>query len=551
MFSRAYRTVITVPPLIWVAVFLLVPYLLMFCYSFWSVSDTGTIVHSWNLANYHDLLTKPVYWQTLLRSMWIAARVTFFSLLLGYPLAYFLSFHAGKRRDLYYQLVIIPLWVSYLVRAYAWKTILGSDGVLNTLLQYVHLTKHPLDFLLYSPFAVVLTLTHIYTPFTFLPIYASLEHIPRNLVEASHDLGATPAQTFRRVIFPLSIPGVLAGATFAFVLSLGDFLAPLLLGGPSGIMISNIVVSLFGAAYNWPLGAAISLCMLALVLSLGFLRTPGKEVELPVTRSPRLLTLHALLVFAFLYLPIVILILYSFNGQGVGGFPPHDLTLNWYRILFNDAPIWDSVLNSLIVAAAAMFIALAFGIPAALALDRAQFPGKALFRRLVLLPLILPGIITGLSLLMLFRIVDVKLSLVTIILGHGTALISVATTEVFAGLQKLNRAQEEASLDLGATYWQTFWRITVPNLKLSIIGAALLIFTLSMDEIAVSFFLIGRDNTLPLEIWGRLRRGITPEINAISTIIFLFSLIAIVFWYRLRTRAEVTPEIGAELVQTS
>jgi spermidine/putrescine transport system permease protein len=263
------------------------------------------------------------------------------------------------------------------------------------------------------------------------------------------------------------------------------------------------------------------------------------------------LTAHALAVFAFLYLPIAILILYSFNGQGVGGFPPRNLTLNWYRILFNDGPIWDSVLNSLLVAAAAMLIALLFGIPAALALDRAQFPGKALFRRLVLLPLILPGIITGLSLLMLFRVAEVRLSLVTIVVGHGTALISVATTEVFAGLQKLNRAQEEASLDLGANYWQTFWRITVPNLKLSIIGAALLIFTLSMDEIAVSFFLIGRDNTLPLEIWGRLRRGITPEINAISTIIFVFSLIAIIFWYRLRTRAEVTPEIVAELVETT
>lgn len=266
------------------------------------------------------------------------------------------------------------------------------------------------------------------------------------------------------------------------------------------------------------------------------------------TRGPCWLTAHALAVFAFLYLPIAVLIIYSFNGQGVGGFPPRNLTLNWYRILFQDGPIWDSVLNSLIVAAAAMFIALAFGIPAALALDRAHFPGKALFRRLVLLPLILPGIITGLSLLMLFREANVKLSLATIILGHGTALISVATTEVFAGLQKLNRAQEEASLDLGANYLQTFWRITVPNLKLSIIGAALLIFTLSMDEIAVSFFLIGRDNTLPLEIWGRLRRGITPEINAISTIIFLFSLIAIVLWYRLRTRAEVTQEIGTELV---
>jgi spermidine/putrescine transport system permease protein len=103
-----------------------------------------------------------------------------------------------------------------------------------------------------------------------LPIYAALEHVPRNLVEASHDLGATPGQTFWKIILPLSIPGVVAGATFAFVLSLGDFLAPLLLGGPSGIMISNIVVSLFGAAYNWPLGAAISLCMLVLVVSLLF-----------------------------------------------------------------------------------------------------------------------------------------------------------------------------------------------------------------------------------------------------------------------------------------
>ncbi len=267
-------------------------------------------------------------------------------------------------------------------------------------------------------------------------------------------------------------------------------------------------------------------------------------------RGSQWLLMHAIAVFAFLYLPIAILILYSFNGAGVGGFPPRDLTLNWYRTLFADSAIWESVVNSLMVAGAAVAIALALGIPAALALDRAQFPGKALFRRIVLLPLILPGIITGLSLLMLFNESRIKLSLLTVILGHGTALISVATTEVFAGLQKLDRAQEEASLDLGANYWQTFLRITLPNLKLSIIGAGLLIFTLSMDEIAVSFFLIGRDNTLPLEIWGRLRRGITQEINAISTIIFVFSLAAIVLWYRLRMSAEGPPEIAAELIET-
>ncbi|HZV58786.1 MAG TPA: ABC transporter permease subunit, partial [Candidatus Eremiobacteraceae bacterium] len=150
---------------------------------------------------------------------------------------------------------------------------------------------------------------------------------------------------------------------------------------------------------------------------------------------------------------------------------------------------------------------------------------------------ILPGIITGLSLLMFAVFSGMQLSLFTVFLGHGTALISVATTELFAGLQKLDRAQEEASQDLGATPWRTFWRITLPNLQLSLVAAGLLIFTLSMDEIAVSFFLIGRENTLPLEIWGRLRRGITPEINAISTLIFLGSVILIVIWYRIRSRS--------------
>jgi spermidine/putrescine transport system permease protein len=253
-------------------------------------------------------------------------------------------------------------------------------------------------------------------------------------------------------------------------------------------------------------------------------------------RAP-ILTACAIFIFAFIYLPIVVLIVYSFNRDGVGGFPPQHLTLDWYRQLFRDGDIWDAVLNSVIVAAASVALALTLGLLAALALDRADFPGKALFRRLVLLPLILPGIITGLSLLMFAVFVHLPLSLATVFLGHGTALISVATTELFAGLQKVDRAQEEASLDLGATPWQTFWRVTLPNLKLSLIAAGLLIFTLSMDEIAVTFFLIGRDNTLPLEIWGRLRRGITPEINAISTLIFALSVALIVIWYRIRTRS--------------
>ena len=256
----------------------------------------------------------------------------------------------------------------------------------------------------------------------------------------------------------------------------------------------------------------------------------------PSSGRSSLLGLFTLFVFAFLYLPIAVLILYSFNREGVGGFPPRHLTLDWYRQLLADGAIWDSVRNSLLVALAAVVLSLALGLLAALALDRADFPGKSIFRRLVLLPLILPGIITGLSLLMFAVFAGFQLSLLTVFLGHGTALISVATTELFAGLQKMDRAQEEASLDLGATPFQTFWRVTLPSLRLSLIAAGLLIFTLSMDEIAVSFFLIGRDNTLPLEIWARLRRGITPEINAVSTLIFVISVILILIWYHIRAR---------------
>ena len=270
MYSRTYKSAVTLPPLLWVVALLLIPYTMLFCYSFWSVSSLQTIVHTWNLDNYRQLFAKPLYAEVFFRSVRIAASVTALALLLGYPLAYFVSFYTSVRKEMAYQLVIIPLWASYLVRGYAWKTILGSDGVLNGLLQYLHITHAPLEFLLYSPFAVILTLTHIYTPFVFLPIYASLEHIPRNLIEASQDLGASPWKTFTRVVLPLSLPGVIAGATFAFVLTLGDFLAPLLVGGSSGIMISNIVVSLFGAAYNWPLGAAISLTMLVVVVAILF-----------------------------------------------------------------------------------------------------------------------------------------------------------------------------------------------------------------------------------------------------------------------------------------
>ncbi|HKV74885.1 MAG TPA: ABC transporter permease [Gemmatimonadales bacterium] len=267
--NRRLKTLVgSALPVGWVTVLLLLPYLFLFAHSFFRLSN-GTITHELTLDNYARLFGTELYPDTILFSAGVAVRVTLASLLLAYPLAYLLAFKVRRHKNLLYMAVIIPLWVSYLVRAYAWKIILGQEGILNGFLLSLGVIKEPLTFLLYSKWAVILALIHIYTPFTLMPIYAVLESIPASLKEASADLYGGKWQTFFHVTLPLSLPGVVAGCTFAFVLSMGDFIAPVLLGGnDSALMVSNLVVSLFGVAYNWPLGAAVSVVMLAMTLSL-------------------------------------------------------------------------------------------------------------------------------------------------------------------------------------------------------------------------------------------------------------------------------------------
>ncbi|MEX2650028.1 MAG: ABC transporter permease [Alphaproteobacteria bacterium] len=243
--------------------------------------------------------------------------------------------------------------------------------------------------------------------------------------------------------------------------------------------------------------------------------------------SARALGTAAACVVAFLYLPIVVLVIFSFNDNTVTTLPLRDFTWRWYEAAFTNQDLLRALGNSLYVATAATVICVAFGVPAAIALDRVDFPGKTVFRRAVLLPLVLPGLITGISMLNLFRVMGFNLSLETVILGHGTALVSVVVTQVFARLQRFNRRLEEASDDLGARPWQTFRFVTLPNIRTAIVGSSLLAFTLSFDEIPVTFFLTGRENTLPMYIYSTLRQGITPEINAIGTVIVVSSLVVI------------------------
>lgn len=233
------------------------------------------------------------------------------------------------------------------------------------------------------------------------------------------------------------------------------------------------------------------------------------------------------ILMAFLYLPIAILVIFSFNDSRVIAWPLSGFTLDWYLKLAGNRDLLTAVGNSFYVAIFSTILTLFVGIPAALALHKFSFAGKTLFRRLLLLPIALPGIVTGISMLNMFREFGIDLSLNTVIVGHVTTLLAVVVTLVFARLQRLPKSLEEASADLGGSGLATFWYITLPNIRSAVIGAALLCFVLSFDEIPVTFFLTGRDNTLPMYIYSTMRRGVTPEINAVGTLIVAFSMVLI------------------------
>jgi len=257
------------PPLLWTLAFLFVPYMIMFTYSFY-LKRFPTFEPAFQFGNYLQIIADPQYYQVLWRSAMTSTTVAIAAFFCAYPLTYFLVFKvkSARVRTVLYMATIVPLWVSYLLRAYTWKTILGSEGVLNSFLVWIGILSQPTDIFLYNRFSITLTLTYIFIPFMVMPVYTALEKIPPSMIEASKDLGVGPIRTFLRITLPLSMPGVIAGATFTFCLTFGDFVAPTLVGGPDGFMIANIVQAQFGAALNWPLGAALSIVMLAIVITI-------------------------------------------------------------------------------------------------------------------------------------------------------------------------------------------------------------------------------------------------------------------------------------------
>lgn len=252
------------PAALYALVFLVLPYASVLRYSFWSVENYAIVEHLTS-ANYLRIIANPVYRTAISNSLLVAGIVTTAAVCIGYVLAFYVVFFSGRAQAALFFLIVIPLWTSFLLRAFIWRIILGREGVLNSFLVATGVTDQPLSILLFNRFSLCLALTYVFIPFVALPVYAALEKIPRELIEASMDLGGNAWITLRRVIIPLSIPGVVTGAIFTFCLSFGDFVAPALLGGTSELMIGSVIVNQFGAAFDWPMGSALAVIVILVV----------------------------------------------------------------------------------------------------------------------------------------------------------------------------------------------------------------------------------------------------------------------------------------------
>lgn len=255
------------PPALWMLGFYFIPIALLLSYAFMQHKYVE-IIPKFTWENFAQILVNSGYRNTVFRTFYIAIFVTGIDALLAFPVAYFLTRYAGKYKQLLTILILLPLWSSYLVRVFAWRIILGYNGVLNSLLVSLGILSEPSSLFLYNKFSMVITLCYVWLPFMILPLVTAFERLPSHLLEASADLGASPWYSFRRVTLPLILPGFLAGTLSVFSLTMGDYITPSLVGGAGDILIGNIVANQFGVADNWPLGSALAILVLLLLFGL-------------------------------------------------------------------------------------------------------------------------------------------------------------------------------------------------------------------------------------------------------------------------------------------
>lgn len=591
--SRRWPASLAAVPLLAPAMLLLLgafvaPIVILFLYSF-SPERRRLLLDQPSLTWYSKVFTDSFYYGILLDTLKLAFTVTLITLLLAYPVAYGLARSRSRWRGPLTALVIAPLLTNIVVRTMGWLVVLGDHGLVNETLLGWGLIREPLV-MLGTDLGVTIALVHIFLPFMILPLVGAIENVDRTVEEAARSLGAGPVAAFFRITLPLSLPGILAGSTLVFLLAMASFITPLILGLGKYWVISTVIYQQIRVT-NWALAGALSFVLLAatfltVLLSLllgsrfgatqrvpqvsagatarprapgvlrrglvildrgwdaswqGVYRAQGRlyavTPALPLTlRGPwwrwfgrALIRLIRLAVYAFLLFPLVMVVRTAVDTQTVLSANFQDFTLDWFGKALANPQYRDALWLSLQLAVAAMCLSLVIGTLAALAIARVRFPGRHAMTTFLMSPIMIPGMVTAVAILIYFQQLAVAPSFERLLVAHLIVTLPYVMRLVLPALQAVDPAVIESASTLGANRLRVFWHVTLPLIKPGLIAAAIFAFLMSFDEVTLTLLVRGTKlTTLPIQIYNQLNQVWDPTVSAISTLLILVTAVAIV-----------------------
>lgn len=512
------------------------------------------------LSNHLDLIGSASFRAIVVRTFKMAVVVTFFTLLLGYPAAYFLSRLAPRRAALLLLVVTVPYLTSILIRSYAWIVLLGPAGLINKSLLWLGILDEPVR-LVFNLTGAYIGMVQIQLPLMIFALYAPMQRIDRTLLNAAQSLGGNRASAFFQVFLPLSLPGVLGGSMLVFLSTLGFYVTPALLGGTGDYMIAQAIqVRVSNLADYDAASAQGTLLLLVVVLAFVLLRrrlTDGlSESGAPAATGPhagdglrtermpeavthrlhsvfgalsevltwlRLPALYLAMAFCLLYLvaPMVVVVVLAFSDAAYLTFPPPDYSLRWFWAFFSDQRWLSALWFSIWCAGLAAVLSTLIAAPAAFALVRRRFPGRLTLYLLLISPLVVPRIIIGVALLFAFVPMGISGTPIGFILAYALVGTPFVVVLFVTGLRRFDRDLEMAAAGLGATPARVLSTVTLPLLVPTIVSALLFAFIAGFDDVELGLFISGPQATpLPIRMLENIRLEISPQIAVIGTLLF-------------------------------
>lgn len=496
-----------------------------------------------SFVHYQKIITTPIYRQIIFNTFNIALLVTIFSVIFSYPIVYLLANVSKRMRKFLFILVLLPFWTSALVRTTAWIVILQRKGILNEMLLFTGMFNEPISFI-YNFSGVLIGMTHVLMPFVIFPLYAAYKNIDYSLIEAAESLGSKSYQTVKRLIIPLTMPGVIAGSIIVFMSAIGYYITPALMGGPKQTMIAMLIENNINRTLNWELAAALSSVLLfsTLILFIIFQKYFGFDNLLSSNSqkgssqfykrkekfSPSKITMYFLggLVCVFLIAPIVIVFPMSLSASPFLEFPPQEYSLRWYESFFLDNRWLRGLWNSLIAAAVTIAISLPIGTLAAVGVNEMKRKTRLWLETLFILPMVIPVIIFAISLFYFIAPLRLNNSAVTLGIAHSVLAMPFVFLTVSASLKNFNKNLELAAYSLGASWKTMFWRIMLPSITPGIIAGAIFAFIQSFDDVILALFLTNiKSRTLPRIMFEGVAHEIDPTIVAISGLLITLTVL--------------------------